>query len=335
MTILNIITNESVSKKDEKYSCDNIDLKSIPESLSQYTQVKLIGRKSKIQRNKEIHIDNFSIHGNIFSYLFAIIKKKEKQKDKYLIISISPYTFLACIVLSIFKVKPYVYLRSDGYKEYKSILGFYGPFLYHVMFSLVAKFSFLISCREHILKKKEGIVVSPSQLNDNWFSNQKKLAFDKIKLLYVGRIRIEKGIFSLAKILQETDYNLTVVTSSLTKNINKFSKNIKVIDLKNNNDEIIKIYDEHNIFILPSFTEGHPQVLDEALARWRPVIVFNEISHVVRERKGVFVTERNIESLKETINHISSNFEKIQEDIKKNSLPTKKSFIQELKTIMF
>ena len=71
MTILNIITNESVSKKDEKYSCDNIDLKSIPESLSQYTQVKLIGRKSKIQRNKEIHIDNFSIHGNIFYYLFS------------------------------------------------------------------------------------------------------------------------------------------------------------------------------------------------------------------------------------------------------------------------
>ena len=83
MTILNIITNESVSKKDEKYSCDNIDLKSIPESLDKYTQVNLIGRKSKIQRNKEINISNFSIHGNIFSYLLSIIRKTEKQKDKY------------------------------------------------------------------------------------------------------------------------------------------------------------------------------------------------------------------------------------------------------------
>ena len=154
MSILHIITNESVSKKNEKYSCDNIDLKSIPESLDKYTQVNLIGRKSKIQRNKEINISNFSIHGNIFSYLLSIIRKTEKQKDKYLIISISPYTFLACIILSIFKVKPYVYLRSDGYKEYESILGFYGPYLYHFMFSFVAKFSFLISCREHILKKK-------------------------------------------------------------------------------------------------------------------------------------------------------------------------------------
>ena len=42
----------------------------------------------------------------------------------------------------------------------------------------------------------------------------------------------------------------------------------------------MKFYDDHNIFILPSFTEAHPQVLDEALSRFRPVIVFSEISHV-------------------------------------------------------
>ena len=47
---------------------------------------------------------------------------------------------LACILLFLFK-KPNVYLRSDGYEEYKSILGFFGPAIYHIMFFIVGKIS--------------------------------------------------------------------------------------------------------------------------------------------------------------------------------------------------
>ena len=36
---------------------------------------------------------------------------------------------------------------------------------------------------------------------------------------------------------------------------------------------------------LPSFTEGHPMSLLEALARRRPVIIFDEINHVIGEKK--------------------------------------------------
>ena len=68
-----------------------------------------------------------------------------------------------------------------------------------------------------------------------------------------------------------------------------------------------KIYDKNNIFILPSFTEGHPQVLDEALSRMRPVIVFEEIKHVKRDRQGVFVCKRDINDLDNTINYIFNN----------------------------
>ena len=108
-----------------------------------------------------------------------------------------------------------------------------------------------------------------------------------------------------------------------------------MISFENYDDSIIKFYDESNIFILPSFTEGHPQVLDEALARHRPVIIFEEISHVLRDRKGIFISKRNINSLNETINHIKHNYENILEEIKKNNLPTKKSFMIELKKILF
>ena len=53
-----IITNESISlDKDNKFYCDNIDLKSIPEELSKYAEIILIARYSKKDRTKKINID--------------------------------------------------------------------------------------------------------------------------------------------------------------------------------------------------------------------------------------------------------------------------------------
>ena len=42
--------------------------------------------------------------------------------------------------------------------------------------------------------------------------------------------------------------------------------------------ELIKKYDECNITILPSYTEAHPYVLEESLARKRPILIFEDIS---------------------------------------------------------
>jgi glycosyltransferase involved in cell wall biosynthesis len=332
---LHIITNESIFFEDGKYYCDNIDLKSIPEALNEQRNISIIGRKSKKRRSKKIDIKNIKINSNIFFYVYSIIKSLFKQKNKYLIISISPYTFVASIILKIFNKNQFVYLRSDGYKEYRSIFGIVGPAIYHFMFLIVSKTSSLISCRKHILRGKSGHIVHPSQLNEKWFAKVKQENFDKNKLLYVGRLRVEKGIFSLLKLIKNTNIKLTAVTSEKENDIDLNSQNISVINFENYNDAIIKFYDNHGIFILPSYTEGHPQVLDEALARFRPVIVFEEISHVARNRKGVFISKRKIDSLKETIDHIIKNYELIKEDIKKNILPTKKNFIEELKTIVF
>ena len=47
---------------------------------------------------------------------------------------------------------------------------------------------------------------------------------------------------------------------------------------------MIKIYDNHNILILPSFTEAHPKVVDEALARERPVIIFEDLNQKIQNR---------------------------------------------------
>ena len=85
---------------------------------------------------------------------------------------------------------------------------------------------------------------------------------------------------------------------------------------------------------MPSFTEGHPQVLLESLSRQRPVIIFKEIKHVIKNYEGVFVCQRDQESLQKTIEIIDNNYEEIINKIKKNTYPTKNDFFKELKKIL-
>ena len=70
-------------------------------------------------------------------------------------------------------------------------------------------------------------------------------------------------------------------------------------------------------------------VLLEALARRRPIIVFDDIKHVTNDKKGIFVAKRNFADLFNILNYIKKNYKKIQKDMMKNKLPTNKEFIEE------
>ena len=152
--------------------------------------------------------------------------------------------------------------------------------------------------------------------------------------MYVGRIKVEKGVFSLFKIFNEitTDIELSIVGN--TENVKTNNKKINFFGFEHNVPALIKTYDSHNITILPSFTEAHPKVVDESLARARPVIIFEEINHIIQNRYGMFVSKRNVKSLSETIEFIMSNYLNIQENMKKNKLPTKQEFISQITQIL-
>ena len=325
-----IFSNESIFTQEEKYFCDNIDLKSSPEGLNKKFEVNLLGRKSSRKRAHEIKLKKIKIFSNIFTYLSEVIKSTKNENAKYLIISISPYTFLICLFLRLFGKTPIVYLRSDGYGEYNAILGGFGKLIYHFMFSLTSLVSNLISCRNYILKGKKGKVIYPSQLDSVWFKKTKIQEVKNFQLLYVGRIRVEKGIFSLASLIKnKRDISLTIVGAEKNTSYKINQSNISIQLTQSNKARLIKYYDDHNIFILPSFTEGHPMVLLEALARRRPVIVFDEIEHVIGDKKGIFVAKRNFLNFFGILNHIKKNYKKIQKDMMKNKLPTNKEFIEE------
>ena len=324
-----IFSNESIYTSNNKFYCDNLDLKTTPEGLNKKFDVNLFGRKSFQKKAHEIKINKIRVFSNIFTYLLELKKVLKNKEAKFLIISISPYTFLISLFIKILGQKPIVYLRSDGYEEYKAILGKIGPTIYHLMFSITGAISNLISCRNHILRGKKGKIISPSQLDSVWLRQPKNLDIKNFKLLYVGRIRVEKGIFSLAELIKnKRDITLTIIGAEKGRSSGINQSNIKILPRIVNKTKFIKCYDDHNVFILPSFTEGHPMVLLEALARRRPVVIFEEIRHVIGEKQGIYVSKRNFVSLLGTLNKIKKNQRKIQKDMKKNKLPLYKDYIE-------
>ena len=103
-------------------------------------------------------------------------------------------------MLLISRKKVYLYL-SDGKKEISIIFGKILSNLYKMGENFISRFSNLIVVNKEISNKDKYFLVRPSQLDDDWNKNISRLNLDKeIKLLYIGRLKIEKGIFSLLNI---------------------------------------------------------------------------------------------------------------------------------------
>ena len=329
-----IINNEKVFKEGNDYYCDNLDMKVLPEGLGNYHQVQFVVRSSKKKGAQKINLKNISIASNIFSFIYFIFKTLKTPKVVYLLITITPYTFIAFLILFFFRKKVFVYLMSSGHEEWKHVLGSWSVWIFHIMYLITTSNSNVIVCHERLFKKKKNHQVYPSRLNSKWFENHKEISVDKIKLLYVGRINPEKGIYNFLKMYDEIKIDTEFSIVGYKKNLKINNKNVKLLGYVSEPQSLIDVYDSHNIMILPSFTEAHPYVVDECLSRKRPIIIFEDISYIVRDKQGIFVSKRNVESFSETLNYVIKNYYKIQKDIEKNKLPTKQEMLDRFSRIL-
>jgi len=332
-----IINNEKCIKKGNNFYCENLEIKSITELLSKTFNVKLILRRSVVRPVHKINNSEIVTSSNIFSFIKNIVYTVIKDKGNYLIISVTPYTLLSFLFLLLSKKKMFLYLRSDGKKEIAVIFGKKISIIYKMVENIMVKFCDLIVVNNLISKKKKFYLVNPSQIDEEWFEDIKMSQRDTIKLLYIGRLKIEKGVYSLINIFEKIKYsekNILLTLIGLGNKAKNTSNKIRFLDPISIKKDLIRQYDQHDIFILPSFTEGHPQVLLESLVRQRPVVVFEEIEHVLQKYEGVFVCKRDHNHLLNSIKFIDKNYEEILEKMKKNRYPTKENFFKQLNTIL-
>ena len=343
MENLVILNNEKVSKHNKKFFSRNYILKRLPEGLNNYFNVELIARKSNFDENHELNLINIKIASNIIQYIFFLISSFKNKNTKYYIISITPYTFIASLILFICRKKVFLYLISNGHEEWKNLFGSWSVWIYDFMFSIITSRSIVIAVHEKIDQRNSFHLVNSSFLDEKWFVDFKEPKVDKIRLLYVARINPVKGINEFLKIFKNIrlDSELSIIgkTNNLKhqkefKTLIEKTRNIKFPGYIDKRQDLISAFDNHNILILPSYTEGQPSVVDESLARRRPVIIFEEIEHIVKGRKGIFVSKRNINSFTETVKFILDNYAKIQNDIKQNKFIHEKEMFKQISEII-
>ena len=343
MDNLVVLNNEKISKQNGKFFSRNYNLKRLSEGLNKFFNVEFIARKSNLIENHELNFNNIKIASNIIQYIFYLVSSFKNKNTKYYIISITPYTFIAFIFLFIYKKKIFVYLISNGHEEWKNLLGRWSVWIYDFMFSIVTSKSIVMSIHEKIDLKAKFHLINSSYLDEKWFINFQKPRIDKIRFLCVARINPVKGINEFLMMFKninlDTELSIIGETNNLKhqkefKEIVDDMRNIKFPGYINSRQDLINIYDNHNILVLPSYTEGQPSVVDESLARRRPVIIFEDIVHIIKNRKGIFVSKRNLDSLAETAKFILKNYTKIQNEIKQNKFPLEKDMFKQISEII-
>ena len=332
--LLVVINNEKVFKDNNEFYCGNYNLKILPEGLNNYHEVKYIVRESGKKGKHKINLQNIKIASNIIKFIYFVFATFKIKSSKYLIISITPYTFISFLFLFLFRKKVFLYLISSGHEEWKFILGSWSVWIYHVMYSIMTSNSTVIVLHDRLCVKKNCHVITSSTLDEKWLKNYKEVKLDKIRFLYVGRVSPEKGVYEFLKMFEKIKLDAEFSVVGNIKNLKTSNKNIKLVGYISDKQSLIDIYDSHNILILPSFTEGQPYVVDESLARKRPVIVFEDIAHIIKERKGIFVSKRTIDSFCETTKHVMQNYNEIQKSIEKNKFPLKEDMLKQISNII-
>ena len=319
-----LIINDKIWHSDKNFTSNN-DLSNILSCLKSEYKIELICRKSF----KKL------IYPIREKFKFCKIKEVKDNDMNIFMVSITPYNFLILLRLMLLgkKIKGFVYLRSDGFLEYKIKYGLIGYYFYFLMFYIIKKKLKLLSVSKKLTNIKVKNTLHPSEITKKWQKKKGSNNNPKTDFLYIGRFKKEKGSHFLSEIFKKNlkKYKLTIVGTK-KKFISKkyYNKNIRFISPVYNEKKLIKLYDSTRVFILPSFTEGFPKVISESLARLKPIIIFDEINHVINNRKGIFVCKRDKKNIINKFKFIKKNYKKIQNSISKNFFYTKDNFKKEL-----
>ncbi len=325
-----VVSNDNIFFSKKSIFSDYNDTLNIINTISKKFKIYLLSRKARV---KQTHAIN---RNSIKKISLLDLLRLNKLDFKVFFISITPLNLIYFIILcSLFKgIEGYVYIRSDGYKEYFLKYGSFGKYFYDLMYKIINRKLKVISVNSKLTNINTKLKLFPSEITSRW-KIRKLNSFNKYmpKLLYFGRFRKEKGVYSLIEMFEKINQNYKLTLAGDDK-LNLNHKNLSYVGKISSIKKIIELYDKHDIFILPSYTEGYPKVILESLSREKPIIIFDDIKHVKNNFKGIYVAQRNYKDLKKKIKFIINNYKLIKKELKKNNISTKKDFQKSLLKVL-
>jgi glycosyltransferase involved in cell wall biosynthesis len=160
-----------------------------------------------------------------------------------------------------------------------------------------------------------------------------KIPNESIKLIFVGGLNGRKGEFDLlsafSSLVQKHKKKLFLIIVGDGPTLNLFSKKIdenklveQVFIIKNlNHSDLVNYLNFSDIFVFPSYSEGLPKVLIEAMLSNLIVLASDISPHkdlISDEDDGFLFKTGDINQLQKKLNYIVENYDKL-EDIKKNA----------------
>lgn len=179
----------------------------------------------------------------------------------------------------------------------------------------------------------KDVVVVGNGVDDKFFYPSKKKSENNNKyILYIGRMDSEKGLFDLvesARYVCNKRSDISFILAGSGKDLNKLKKKTKKLGLEGKfkflgqveKSQIVELYQKASIFVLPSYHEGLPTVLLEAMACGLPIIATNVRGNndlIVNKKNGILVAARQPNQLAEAICSLIDD-KKLKESLGKNA----------------
>lgn len=135
--------------------------------------------------------------------------------------------------------------------------------------------------RNEILQKT---YIIPNGIDDFWLDNimgttEKEINGKELKLIYAGRIDKNKNIPTTQKameILRNEGRNVTLTVVGKIEDKSEFERIMQdkytTYIPNQKKEDLLKLYREHNVFVMPSFTESFGLVYAEAMSQGLPVV---------------------------------------------------------------
>lgn len=272
----------------------------------------------------EIKMDNNKI--NILKdlvLLFDIKKKLQNIKPDYILnFTIKPLIF-GTFIANLMNIRAICMMTGLGTVFIKkNFLTLVVIFLYKVSFSKVYKVIFQNKDDRKkfndlgIVNRKKSIISPGSGVDLNFFRFKKNSFKKKTKFLFFGRLLKEKGVNEFIEVAVrfnklKLNCEFQIIGSLDKKNPSSISKiNLKkFLKYKNNKFQNFKLdvrssIQWANCVVLPSYREGTPRGLLEALSVGRPIITTNAVGckEVIENGKnGYAVKIKDVNSLFDAI----------------------------------
>ena len=269
--------------------------------------------------------------------VFEIIKKNNSSYDLIYSKGFSSWRLLQ--KRKEMRIKPKIGVKFHGYEMYQ-----YAPSLkikfQHIMLRQFVKkinqkadyvFSYggkITNIIKDLGVPNNKIIEIPSAIHKSWLYDKKLNISKSIKFLFVGRFERRKGIEEINKAIlnlpiNNPDIEFHFVGSIPAQNQIK-SNDFKIIYYGEIIDEELKkkIYDKCDILMCPSYSEGMPNVILEAMSRGLAIIATDvgAVRLLVSKDNGILLNNCNEILIRKAISKIILMDKKMILKMKENSI---------------